>query len=249
MKIIKKITIVLIIIIAGFVIFRDNLLKTFVEQQGSSLLNTALVIEEFNSDLLERTLNIKNIHIANLIGFQDKDAFTLNNIHLEINKKGKTIIVEKLNINNISLYLEQKNNRVNLYEIYNYLDNKHKSKQETSDDKKPTKHSTNKKEEYIVLIKYLSITNMNVRINSELIKEKIQIPDIIIYDLKAPLSKVSAKLMKIILDKMKKNIQKAGIDFGKKELKKTVIKKLKEKVNELIGDDAKKILKGFGLGF
>jgi hypothetical protein len=238
-KIIYGFVLVVVLIVGLFFGFMDTLTKAVAEKYASNLFKTEVVIKEIDTSLLNFTTTINKITVSNPQGFESKKAFFLNKAYLEIGETEGVVEIKKLNFDGLSLELSNKNERVNLYELYNNLTKGHKSK---SKDRKKTTQKESKEPEVKIIITELKFTNMSVAVNSKSLKKTLKINDVVVRNFGEkeggiPVSQIAPKLMKFVLDKIEQRIKKEGNDAIKKEFNKQV---------ESITEKAKTFFKGLG---
>lgn len=242
-KVIISITSLIALTMILFIIFFDTLSKSVAESVASKKFKTQVIIKEIDTDFFNRSATITDIVIANPKGFKKPTAFSLDKIFLkigeDIGENNDLLIIKKLNFEGVFLNFSQQKLRINLYELYDNLGLKAKKikreKQQITTEKNTSK---TKKAPLKVIIESIIFSNITVNLNSKYFKKNIKLPNISISDFGKkeqgiPATEVPQKLMKFVLDNMKKELKKQGAVFGKKELQKSFMKKANEKVKKL----------------
>lgn len=246
-KTIYGITGLIVLAMILLVVFFDTLSKGVAESVATKKFKTEVVIKKIETEFFNRAATIKNIIIANPQGFKKPTAFSLDKIYIKIGEDNDLLVIKKLNFEGLFLNFSQQKLRVNLYELYDNLGLENQEADKTKELKNKEKI---KKSSLKIIIKSLTFTNIKVNLNSSYYKKDIKIPNISISDFGKkeggiPADKVPQKIMKFVLDNMKKEVKKQGIIFGKKELQKSFMKKTNEKIKGL-KKKAESFLKGLG---
>lgn len=120
-------TAVLVLIVAGaFLInvFGDRALKVGIEAGAQKALKVGVRLDDITLSILGGKLNLNNLEVDNPQGYQNPQLLTLKHAYMAMNIKsllGDTVEVEKIQLDNISLTIEQKGLTNNLQEILNSL--------------------------------------------------------------------------------------------------------------------------------
>ena len=241
----------LIALATAIVVFFDDIARNTIESYAQKSLNTPVKITEFRSDWLTGKINIDFIEVKNPTNFSNDNAFVLNHLSatLATETQGKLIILDQLEFDGLLFTLEQGKNQVNLVELLKVLD------QKKSQIKSNISTDTNtSKQPYRLKIKSLSFVNTQLFIDTQWFKETVEVPNIVIHnfgnDQGIPVAQVGPELMKLALARIQSEVEKKGLRLSEQEIKESVRRKLREKLDELGGDldnKAKKWLNKIGL--
>ncbi len=102
---------------AALVFWINPLLKSALENLGSSVLGTELRIESVAVRPLRGSLRAKGIRVGNPIGFSTPEMLEINEVLIQINVRslsGKTIVIRRILINQPELTLERNGDQDNL---------------------------------------------------------------------------------------------------------------------------------------
>lgn len=105
-------------------IFGDRLLKTGIETGARKALQVGVRLDDISLSILGGKLNLNNLEVDNPQGYQNPQLLSLNHAYMALNVKSllsDTVEMEKIQLNNISLTIEQKGLTNNLQDILNSL--------------------------------------------------------------------------------------------------------------------------------
>ncbi|WP_190600478.1 hypothetical protein [Candidatus Vesicomyidisocius sp. SY067_SCS001] len=227
MKKIGYFLIVLIVILVLIMMFVfDPIVKKYVQKYAQNILKTPITISQFSSSFLDKRLNIDFIEVHNPPSFNNKNAFYLDHLVLEIGDDSTLdlIVIDELSFDGIHFILEQNKTNVNLVTL---IDNLGKNSNNT------TLSSSDKTHGFIdkrIKINQFNVINTTLKIDTKWLKETIKVPNINLQKFGGSsgitLSKVGQELMEIILNNLEDALDKKSIELGEKEIKETLIRRL-----------------------
>lgn len=151
------ILILLLILFVGILItlFGDRALKSGIEKGGTYALKVPVNLEDVKLSILGGSLALDNLEIDNPEGYQHPQFLKMGHAYTELNTGSllsDTIEIEKIQLDEIELVIEQKGLTNNLQQILSALP---KSEDEPEDDNKPGKN---------LLIKELIVSKVSVKV-------------------------------------------------------------------------------------
>lgn len=227
----------LIVILALIVtVAFDPMGKKYAQQYAQNLLKIPVTISQFSTSFLDKRLNIDFIKVKNPPNFNNKYAFSLDHFVLKISDESISdlIVIDELSFDGISFVLEQNKTNVNLVTLIDNLDKT--SSGTTFSLSEEIQNIGNKR----IKINQFYVTNITLKIDTKWLKETIKVPNINLQKFGGgsgiALSQVGQELMTVVLKDIKDALEKKGIELGKKEIKETLMHKLrvdsiKEKFN------------------
>jgi hypothetical protein len=240
--------------IVVMVSFFDPIVKSAMEYYGHKSFNTPISIAELRSDWPEKNLNVDFIEVKNPTNFSNENAFVLNHLSasLSTQTQGKLIVLDRLEFDGLLFTLEQKDQKVNLVELLKQLGDR--SNDNNSDASKEMIQGSSHDEKYRLKIKQLSFINTQLFIDTQWLRQTVNVPDVIIYefgqDKGVSLDRASAEIMKIALTRIQTEVEKNGLKLNEYEIKESVRRQLRGKLNKLtddLDDKAKNWFKKLGL--
>lgn len=239
-------TALVIAIMLGF----DVLGKQIAQKYAQKLLKTPVHISQFNTNFLEKSLNIDFIKVQNPPNFNNKNALSLAHFSLQAGKINKHLInIDHLYFDGLAFVLEQNNSRVNLTQLLDNLDQQKSAN--TPTDKR------SKSDDTYIKIKHFKVSNINLKVDTKWLKTTLKVSDISIHNFGGKTGvktdEIGKKIAQLVLRNLKKSLEKQGIKTGKKKIKASLIRKLGiDKFKNTINTDnlknkAKSLLKNLGL--
>ncbi len=242
----KKILYFLLVLIIAVVIviitLFDSFAKRGVESYVQDVLKTSVHVGEFRSDWAKGQLKLDFVEVKNPTVFNNENAFVLNhlNILLSDQTEDDLIVLEHVEFDGLLFTLEQSENRVNLVELLQKLNNQTGSKHSSIKPNYSSSASNQNNEQYRVIIKNLNFINAQLHVDTQWFKETLEVPDVFVRNLGAeqgiPIDQVGAELMKIALVRIQSEVEKQGLKLGEREIKEGLKRKLKSKLNTLSDD-------------
>lgn len=247
-KILYKLLGLIIILAAAIVFFADSIGKNYAQEYAKNLLKTPVTISQFNSNLLNKNLNIDFIKVQNPPNFKNKNALSLNHFSLKVGDiDNNLIVIDEIKLDGLEFILEQNSNKVNLTQLLNNLE---KPSQNT---KSTTSTSKSKTQEKRIKIKQLKVSNINLKIDTKWVKSTLKAPNISVRNFGGnsgvELSQIGKKVAKEILHNLKQALEKQGIEAGKKEIEANLRRKIEQKLgveSDKLKDKAKDLFKNLG---
>jgi hypothetical protein len=245
----KKVLSVIVIVILAIIVlgvilvglFGDRALKIGVETAATKALNVDVTLKDASLSILGGSVELKDLVISNPEGYQHESFLQLGNGNVAVNIKSlmsDTVNIKRINLDEVSLVLEQKGLTNNLQEILNSIP-------KGDEPKEPTEP---KKEKNLV-IDELEISNVDVKVKllpvpgrADTIPlklspikmtnlgtdDKLSMAELVVKILGAIAGGIAEQGMDIlpaeILDPLKSSIGKAGevlMETGKEALDKT----------------------------
>jgi len=250
----KKLLYLLLAIFASLLFAFDNIAKYFLEVIAADMLKTKVEISDVRTDFIDGKVNIDFINVKNTNEFKNKNAFSLNHIDLIVaSRDDDLIIIDSLVFDGFVFTLEQNANKVNLVELFKKLENKtNRNSGNTNSNQSVTKPKTTSNTR--VAINDLEFINTQIHIDTEFLVDTINMPNIIIRNFGGstgvPVDQVGIELMRIVLNRVQKEVEKQGLELTEDRIKAGIRKQLESEVKELegkLGDKAKNWLKKLGL--
>lgn len=225
-KIFYKLLGLIIVLALVFIIFIDSIGKYYVQKYTQKLLKTPVKISLFSSHIFDKSLNIDFIDVQNFPNFNYPNLFSLAHFSLKIGEVNKNLIViDEISLNKMTFFLDKKEGKVNLLQLFSNLENKDKKNTLTS-------VKTHKNQEKRIKIKHFKVNNISLKIDIEGLKIMLKVPDILISnfggDSGVEISKIGKKIVKNILQHLEKSLEKEGVKFYQKEIKSNLSKKVKQ---------------------
>ncbi len=126
--VVSLIVVLLIVVVSAVVLVHlmgGRALKYGIETIGSSTLKVKVTVEDVSLSILDGQLKLKGLVIANPPGYEFANLLELKSGQIDVNMKsllGDTVAIRNLNLDGISLVIEQKDVRGNnLQDILNNL--------------------------------------------------------------------------------------------------------------------------------
>lgn len=211
------------IVIIAFDPIAEKLTKNYIQD----LVKTPVKISQFDSDWLDKSININFIEVQNPKKFKNKNAISVDSFYLKIGSETNSdlIVIDDLAFDGINFIVEQKALSINLA---TFVKNLEKSK---------TKPSKN--DEISIKINNLRIIGTKLTIDTKLLKKQIKVPDIRLKNVGGnkgiKSSKIGPHLLGLIFKSLKKSLKKQGLKADKQKLKKKLGLDNFDKLNRLKG--------------
>lgn len=253
-KILTYLLLLIIVIIAAFVMFFDGLTKSAIETYAQQALKTPVSITEFRSELSAGKINMDFIEVKNPEAFKNKNAFVLNHLSaiISLESSNKLLVIERLEFDGLLFTLEQNNRQVNLVTLLKNLELE--SNSATEQVAANESDNANTSSETRVLINDLQFINTQLKIDTQWIKDTVEVPDVVIRQFGAPhgipISQVGVELMKLALRRIQDEVERKGLRLGEKEIKEGIRRQLEgelEGLKDRLDDKARGFLKKLGL--
>jgi len=151
-----------VILIASllFSLFGDKLIRVAVETGARKALQVDVRLEDISTSLLRGKVDLVNFEIDNPQGYQHESFMKVGHVFMDLNTTSllsDTVEMEKIQLENIKLVIEQKGTTNNLKEILNNLPKSESTEPEP--ESKPTEEEAGKN----FRIKVLEINNIEVK--------------------------------------------------------------------------------------
>jgi hypothetical protein len=226
MKIIRSLLLIIVILGAIAFFMRDSIIQTIAVEYGSKSLQTPVEIANVKSDIGEKSITMKLIEINNLSGFEAKNILKIEHFIIDFSDDidDDNLAIDNLAITGIVANLEQNTKGINIKMLADALQSNVESTQNT------TKNHKNDDDIINITIKNISISDSKIIANTQIIKEEIDLPNISLQDIQATHKTIGAVLASILLDEVKKAIEKKGVDIVKGKLEETLTRKISEKI-------------------
>ncbi len=254
----KKILIYLfalvVIVIGVMALFFDGIIKGVIENYVEQALKTPVSITEFRSELSTGKINMDFIEVKNPKIFKNKNAFVLNHMSAIINPKSndELIVLDHLEFNGLLFTLEQNNKQVNLVTLLKNLKSTLNDSTQQVAINKPSNSAASS--EARVVINELRFINTQLKIDTQWLKETVEVPDVVIGYFGSPqgipVSLVGVELMKLALRRIEDEVENKGLKLSEKEIKEGIRRQLKgelEGLKDKLDDKARDFLKKIGL--
>ena len=234
--------IIAIIVIIVIIIALDPIGKKISQKYATNLLKTPVKISQFSSSFFDKSLNIDFIEVQNPPSFNNKNALSLEHFFLKLGDESTSdfIVIDELYLGGLEFVLEQNDSGVNLTKLINNL--KQKPHAATSSDH----HSHNKR----IKIKQFTVDNISLKIDTNWLKTTLKVPAISAHNFGGKsgiaLTQIGKKITQEILQKLKKSLEKQGIDTNEQKIKQTLTRKLGIQNINTLKNKAKSLFKGFG---
>ncbi|SMN11967.1 Phage-related tail protein [uncultured Candidatus Thioglobus sp.] len=248
-KIIYKLLVLVVVLLLLAVFFIDSIGKNYAQKYIQNLLKTPVEISQFESSIFDKSLNIDFINVRNPPNFQNKNAFSLNHFFLKIGAiDDDLIIIDKIELDGLKFTLEQNSNQVNLTQLLNNL------KKQDEKDSVSVAAKSQESQEKRIKIKQLKVINIHLKLDTKWLKTTLKVPNISAHNFGGEsgvgIDEIGEKIVKTILQRLKKTLEKQGIDAGKKEIEASLRRKIEQQLgieSDEIVNKAKKLFKNFGL--
>lgn len=140
MKKVLGVILVLLVLAGGaawyFTTFKlDGMIKQGIEQAGADALGTRVSVGAVETNLREGSLSISNITVANPPGYNNENAFSLNNIEAALNYENFDI--KRVIINEPEIIVEERNGETNISELMEGLQGASSEPDPAADGKEP----------------------------------------------------------------------------------------------------------------
>ncbi|MDG2395166.1 hypothetical protein [Candidatus Thioglobus sp.] len=253
-KILYYVTILVFMIAVVMVIFFDQITKSAMEFYGQKSFNAPISIAELRSDWPEKKINVDFVEVKNPAHFSNENAFVLNHLSASFSDETQKglIVLDRLEFDGLLFTLEQKDQKVNLVELLKQLDAQ--SNEKNIDTQKEIIQGSRYNKKHRVKIKQLSIINTQLFIDTQWLRQTVNVPDVVIYEFGQDkgilLDRAGAEIMKIALMRIQTEVEKNGLKLNEYEIKESVRRQLRGKFNQLtddLDDKAKNWFKKIGL--
>ena len=246
---IKKLLSLLLLLLVLAFLSADRLLQWYVQQSASGALNTPVSVSDVRVDVLQGRLNIDFVQVDNLPGFKAPHLAKLDHLNLEIDRVDDHLLVaDRLVFDGLSFHLEQDQNRVNLIQWFQTLEQGIPST--SSGSTQTGKHAS----KWRVAIKEVSFINTQVSVDSEFLVDALSVPDTQVRDLGGAhgveADQLGAELARIVLSRAQRVLEERGLRFAEDQIKASLRKQLEKELGGLedqLGDKAKSLFKKLGL--
>lgn len=223
-KIIYALVALVVVIALIVVMLFDSLGKSMSEQYATQLLRTPVKINQFNTDFLNKSINIDFIEVKNPPNFNNKNAFFLNHFFLKVGSfDDDLIVIDELSFDGLEFILEQNKTNINLMQL---IDNLNQVQTTLSDGSGSTSSANEKR----IKIDKLSVNNIVLKVDTQILKTEIDVPNIFVDNFGGNsgvgISQVGKEITHKILQSLKKTLKKKGIEADKQKIKKTLIRKI-----------------------
>lgn len=124
MKILASIVGAIAVALFALTLTIDGIVKNNIEESASALLKTEVKVSDVDLSIFSGKGEIEGFAVINPKGFSEQVAIGFEQINLEVKLSSllsDTVIVEQLIVQNPSVRLEQKENKVNLKELNNNI--------------------------------------------------------------------------------------------------------------------------------
>ena len=140
MKKVFGVILVLVILAGGalwyFTAFKlDGMIKQSIEQAGANALGTRVSVGALETNLKDGSLSISNITVANPPGYNNENAFSLNNIEAAVNYDNFDI--KRVVINKPEIIIEERNGETNISDLLANLESAPAEPDPAADGKEP----------------------------------------------------------------------------------------------------------------
>lgn len=213
------IALVVLILIAGGIFFLfvlNAVVRTGVEQGGSHVLKTGVILKEVNLSPFSGRGTLKGLQIKNPEGFTAGNAFTLDNVNVELEPRSlfsDKIVINELVIDGPVITYDRALTKSNIGLI-----KKNVEALAGAEEKAPSEEKPKKKEGKQVALKHFVLENGKVRLTSNLVQGKavtlslprIELNDIGTGDKKATAAEVVNQVYGAVLAAVVKAVNQSG---------------------------------------
>jgi hypothetical protein len=225
--------IVVVVAIALFVVASNvnGIVKTAVEDLGSSSLKTTVSLNDVDIQLLKGRMQLSGLTIANPEGYEQDNIFVMNDIVLDLelaSLKDKLIEVKEISVDGLRVVAEQKNTTTNLQALLNNIDSgaKEPVAETPSDPSDPI--------DVLIKIKALSFTNGSTYLVSDRWGDSdLTLPTIALNNIGGSGGVPPEQLAQDIMQPLLKQLISAVQDAIKEQFEGKAKEKLREKEDEL----------------
>ncbi len=237
-KIIYKLLGLVVVLVVAVVFFIDSIGKDYAQDYAQKLLKTPVSISQFDSHILDKSLNINFIEVQNPPNFKGKNAFSLDYFSLKIGDiSDNLIVIDEIKFDGLKFTLEQNANKVNLTQL---LDNLEKQNKSTS----ATTSKAQENQEKRIKIKRFKVNNISLKVDTKWLKTTLKVPNISVHNFGgnsgAKIDEIGKQVIKEILHSLKKALEEKGIEAGKKEIEADLRRKIEQKLGIQGGLDSLK---------
>lgn len=239
-KILYYVAVLTLTVVVIMVVFFDHIAKSAMEFYGQKSFNAPISIAELRSDWPEKKINVDFVEVKNPAHFSNENAFVLNHLSASFSDETQEglIVLDRLEFDGLLFTLEQKDQKVNLVELLKQLDTQTNDK--NIDTKKEISQNSRYDKKRHVKIKQLSIVNTQLFIDTQWLRQTVNVPDVIIYEFGQDkgilLDRAGAEIMKIALMQIQTEVEKNGLKLNEYEIKESVRRQLRGKFNQLTDD-------------
>ncbi len=232
-KIIYGLLGLIIIAVVVVMVSINPLGKKYAQEFATKLLKTPVSISQFDASILDKDLSVDFIEVQNPAGFQNKNAFVLDHFSVEIGGDvfSDLIEVELLKFDGLEFVLEQGSNGVNLTQLLDNLESQSSTSSSSNSSASDSSASSSNKR---IKIKRFLVENIALKVDTSFLKTTLEVPNISAsgFGGNAGVSadEIGKQIVKEVLDSLQAALKKKGIEAGKKEIKKALIKKLGDKL-------------------
>ncbi len=248
-KIIYTLVALAIIVVITVTFIFDSVGKKYAQEYATTLLKTPVSISQFSTSFLDKSLNIDFVEVQNPPTFKNKNALSLDHFSLEIGGDvfSDLIVVELLKFDGLKFVLEQSGSNVNLTQLLDNL-----KTQPPSSSSAPPRDTSAKR----IKIKRFLVENIELKVDTQLLQTQINVPDISTSNFGGSagvdVDEIGKQIVETVLKNLQKVLEEKGIEVGKKEIKKILIKKIGDKlgldgITDKLGLDGVTDRLGFGV--
>lgn len=246
-KILYKLLGLVLILVLAISFFIDPIGKNYAQEYAQNLLKTPVTISQFDSNLLNSSLNISFIEVQNSPNFKNKNALSLDYFSLRVGDiDNNLIVIDEIKLDGLKFILEQNAGKVNLTQL---LDNLEKQDKNNA----PTNTKTQEIQEKRIKIKRFEVNNISLKVDTKRLKSTFKVPNILVHNfggtLGAKTDEIGKEVVKEILQNLKKALKTQGIEAGKKEIKANLRRKIQQQLDinsDEFKNKAKNLFKNLG---
>lgn len=210
MKVVETVVLLVLIIVVlaiiGFSLYGENMIKKGVETAGTKALKVAVKLDNLNLSLFKGAVGINGLTVANPQGYEHQTLLELQSGNITTKLKSlmsDTVQIESINLDGVSVSIEQKGLSNNLQDILNAIP---KTDEPAATSDKPSKK---------LHIKQLKISNVKVNVKLLPVPGKadtiiLELEPIEMSNLGSDDKMTTAKLAKEVVLAIAKNIAKKG---------------------------------------
>lgn len=234
----------LIVAAAGFYVASNlgGLIKTGINDQAPAMLGVPVSVGAVDISLIDATLSLKQLKIANPEGFSDANAFELGRIEIDLDRESlqalltsstPVVVVDRIVIDGAEVNAEQIGTRTNLQVL---KDKVTKATASTSSQSSSSSESTKTPNVAIALFEF---TNAKAMVSSDRLGDQaVDIPNLTLENIGTPEKGISidSAAQAILQPLMKKVIAQVQ----KEALGKVVNKEIDKALDKALGDKASK---------
>lgn len=239
----------------GYYLFSnlDALVKELVESEGPKVTSTDVRLNNVNITLQDARAELTGFSVANPTGFTSKNAFSFENITLDLDPSSlqtDVIVIDEMTVSGVNITAEQKGLDTNIQQLLNLIEKNvgggANAESETASDS-PSKQIK-------LAVKKLAFTDNSINLITEKYgKHGLVMPKIEAVNLGSPTQGLTpAELGKAIaqplLDNARKTVEQKLRKIAEEQVKDKAEAKLQQKLDEKLSDkDKEKLDKVKGL--